>query len=233
MNLDRPATNNVVLGTQIDISGWAFDSGATTGTGIDAVHVYAFPVSGAPAIFLGAATMGVSRTDVGAYFGQARYNTSGFSLLGSLTTPGAYDIRAYGHSTVANAFNVGQSVRITVRASRPLMWVDTPTNNSTRPGTFAVAGWALDLGSSSGSGIDAVHIWAFPTNGAPPQFFGAATVGAPRPDVAGAFGGAQFGNAGFTAVGSLGAGDYDLVVFARSTLADAFNNVQVVRVHVP
>jgi hypothetical protein len=232
LNIDRPGNNAVVLGTQIDIGGWAFDSGATTGTGIDAVHVWAWPVGGGAPTFVGAATTGMPRTDVGAAFGQPRYNSSGFNLLGTITTAGTYDLAVYGRSTVAGAFNVVQVVRISVRASRPLMWVDTPANGSTAgPGAFSVSGWALDLGSATNSGIDAVHVWAFPPSGAPPIFFGAGALNGARSDVAAAFG-AQYGGAGFTAVGSLPTGDYDLVVFARSTLAEAFNNVQVVRVHV-
>jgi hypothetical protein len=233
LNIDRPANNSVVLGTQIDIGGWAFDAGATTGTGIDAIHVWAWPVGGGAPIWVGAAAQGAARPDVASAFGQTRYSTSGFNLVGSITTPGTYDIAVYGRSTVAQTFNVVQSVRVNVRASRPAMSIDTPTNFRTvGPGAFAVSGWALDLGSASNSGVDAVHIWAFPTTGAAPQFFGAAAVGAPRPDVAAAFGGAQFTNSGFNAVGTLPAGVYDLVVFARSSLADTFNNVQVVRVTV-
>ena len=232
LNIDRPTANAVVSGTQIDIGGWAFDSGATTGTGIDAVHVWAWPVGGGAPTWVGAAALGISRPDVGAAFGQPRFNTSGFNLLGTINTAGAYDLAVYGRSTVSQAFTVVQMVRINVRASRPLMWVDTPASTATMPGTFAVSGWALDLGAVGNSGIDAVHVWAYPTNGQAPQWFAAATMGGSRPDVAGAFGSAQFANAGFTAVGSLPPGDYDLAVFARSTLAEAFNNVQVVRVHV-
>jgi hypothetical protein len=95
-----------------------------------------------------------------------------------------------------------------------------------------VAGWALDAGSTNSAGVDAIHIWAFPVLGGAPQFFGVAAVGGPRPDVAAAFGGAQFTLSGFNAVGQLQPGDYDLAVYARSTLANTFNNVQVVRVRV-
>ena len=35
-----------------------------------------------------------------------------------------------------------------------------------------------------GPGIDTVHVWAFPANGASPMFLGAAEYGRPRPDVA-------------------------------------------------
>ncbi len=60
------------------VTGWALDETATTGTGIDTVHVWATSTSGVP-VFLGAATMGGARPDVGGVFG-ARFNNSGFTL---------------------------------------------------------------------------------------------------------------------------------------------------------
>jgi hypothetical protein len=53
-----------------------------------------------------------------------------------------------------------------------------------------------------------------------------------RADVAAAFGSARFLASGFRAQGSLDSGEYDLVVFARSTVSGTFNNLQVVRVRV-
>jgi len=232
LNVDRPTNGSVVLGTQIDIAGWAFDGGAASGSGIDAVHVWAWPITGAPPVWLGTAAMGHTRSDVAAAFGQSRYTSSGFGLLGTITTPGVYDIAVYGHSAVTGTFNVSQVVRVNVRASRPFMSVDTPGTGAVLPRSFGVAGWAIDLGSAASSGVDAVHVWAYPATGAAPMFFGAATVGGPRPDVAAAFGGAQFLGSGYSVVGTLPAGVYDLVVFARSSLAETFNNVQVVRVTV-
>ena len=65
------------------------------------------------------------------------------------------------------------------------MWVDTLTPNSTQTQPFKVAGWALDLGSASGSGVNTVHVWAYPNpgSGQPAIFIGAATYGNARPDV--------------------------------------------------
>src|SRR4051812_42883486 len=55
LQVDAPAANATVYSPFL-VGGWALDQFASAGSGIDAVHVWAVPVSG-PAIFLGAATM--------------------------------------------------------------------------------------------------------------------------------------------------------------------------------
>ena len=60
--IDAPAAGAV--GQPVTVRGWAVDGNAPSGTGVDAVHVYATPAGGA-AVFLGAATYGQARTDVG------------------------------------------------------------------------------------------------------------------------------------------------------------------------
>ena len=66
MNLDSPA-NPATVGPVFQVSGWAFDRAASSGTGVDYVHVYAYPNpgSGQAPIFLGAAAYGQARGDVG------------------------------------------------------------------------------------------------------------------------------------------------------------------------
>jgi len=66
------------------------------------VHVWAFPLSGGPAIFVGAATPG-ARPDVQAAFGPNFLN-SGFTITAVLP-PDAYHIGVYAHSNVTNSFN--------------------------------------------------------------------------------------------------------------------------------
>ena len=66
------------------------------------------------------------------------------------------------------------------------------------------------------AGIDTIHVWAYPLSGAAPVFLGVASQGVSRPDVAAAYG-EEFGRAGYQLnVQGLGAGDYDLAVFAWS-----------------
>ena len=96
-----------------------------------------------------------------------------------------------------------------------------------------VAGWAFDPNARSGSGVDTLHVWAYPNpgSGAAPRFVGAAGVGYSRPDVAAVFGPAG-ATSGYGLIGTLPPGIYDLVVFAHSTVTGTFNQAQVVRVTV-
>jgi hypothetical protein len=215
------------------VAGWAVDTGAPAGTGVDAVHVWAFPTSGASPIFVGAATLGIARPDVGAYLGNGRFSSSGYALMGSLP-PGTYDLRVYAFSNVAGTFNNSTAKRITVTApvSIPRMYVDTPAQNQTVTQNVAVSGWAIDQASTSGTGIEAVHVWAYPVSGAAPIWVGAATLGYSRSDIAAYFGAARFNPAGFYVVGSLPPGEYNLVVFAFSSLTRTFNQAMMVRIRV-
>ena len=49
--------------------------------------------------------------------------------------------------------------------SNPLLTIDVPANAAVVGATFTVSGWAIDRAASSGTGIDQVHVWAFPTGG--------------------------------------------------------------------
>jgi len=231
MSLDVP-TANATVQASFAISGWALDAGSPSGTGVDAVHVWAFPTSGASPIFLGAASLGVGRPDVGAYIGDGRFSPSGFGLSATLS-PGVYDVRAYAFSTVAGGFNNSAATRITVTqpSSLPRMAVDTPAQNQTISQNIGIAGWAIDMAAAGGAGVEVVHAWAYPTNGGAPIFIGASGVGYARPDV-GAYFGARFGSAGYYVTGTLPPGEYNLVVFAFSSVTRTFNQALAVRVRV-
>jgi hypothetical protein len=60
---------------------------------------------------------------------------------------------------------------------------DAPAQNAVVTMPFQVGGWALDQLAVSGTGVDAVLVWAIPPSGSP-AFLGAATLGGSRPDVA-------------------------------------------------
>ena len=114
MALDSPPAGARPL--PFTVSGWAVDLASATGTGVDSVHVWAYPNpgSGQPPIGLGIATYGVNRPDVGNIFG-ARFAPSGYSLtVNSLQRGVTYDIVVYSHSTVSNQFDAFRVVRITV-----------------------------------------------------------------------------------------------------------------------
>ena len=203
MALDAPQAD-ATFGSTLLVSGWAVDAGAPSGTGVDAVHVWAYPVLngtlGTPT-FLGAATLGIARADVGAIFGLS-FTTSGYSLQPSGLAPGSYVVVVYAHSTVTGTFNQSASANVTIAGSAPvpMMAVDGPSAGATVAQAFLVTGWALDFGAAAGTGVDAVQIWAYPLVGGvagTPTYLGAAAYGAARLDIAEIFG-AQFANSAYS-----------------------------------
>jgi hypothetical protein len=133
------------------------------------------------------------------------------------------------------------------------MFIDAPATDQIANGPVTIAGWALDPQAAIDSGIDAMHVWAISagttgttdTTGAtgttgttatratsPAQFLGAATLGGPRPDVAGAYG-AQFNRAGYSfTTSALAPGDYDIVVYVHSARTGRWEDARTVRVTV-
>lgn len=212
------------------LAGWGLDLGSPTGAGADAVHVWAWPDSGAPPIFAGAVVPGmISRPDVGAAFGS-RFTPSGWGLVVNNLPGGTYTVVAYLHSTVSSSFSLYRAVRVTV--ADPLMSIDTPTPNANvSHNGFMVGGWALDRGATSGTGVDTLHMWAWPTSGGSPMWAGVATYGGVRPDL-GAIVGPQFTNCGFNALVTLPPGQYDLAVYSHSSVTGSFSTARLVRINV-
>jgi hypothetical protein len=217
----------------LTMTGYALDTHATAGCGVDFVDVYAFP-SGAASIFVGRVTSFISRPDVRTALAlPAQFANCGFSVDTGRLPAGSYTLAAFPHSSVTSQFSGTQTTNISI-PSQPYSYIDTPANGSTQGSAFTVSGWALDLGAGSGPGVDTIHIWAFRDGGgASPQFFlGTQTA---RPDVAAAVGSSQFTNSGFTAnITGLTSGTWDIVVFGHSSVTGAFQpNPAVVRVTVP
>jgi hypothetical protein len=98
-----------------------------------------------------------------------------------------------------------------------------------------VAGWAADLDSPDDTGIDGLHVWAYPVQAsgtAQPIFVDVAAYGGARPDVAAVYGD-RFLHSGYgVAVKNLAPGTYDLALFAWSTVKHDFLPAKVVRVEV-
>ena len=117
----------------------------------------------------------------------------------------------------------------------PQVMIDLPAADAEVPGRFVVAGWAIDLDDPVGTGVDTLHVWAYPViDGArgEPQFLGATAYGGTRPDVAAVFGD-RFRDSGYgLGVDGLAPGTYDLAVFAWSTARQDFVPAKVVRVTV-
>jgi hypothetical protein len=113
------------------------------------------------------------------------------------------------------------------------MHVDTPAGGQVLGTVSTIAGWALDLGAAgTGSGVDSVHVWAYPASGAAPIFLGTAVYGQDRPDVAAVYG-ARFRYSGFSLTSPpLPRGGYAFVAFARSAVSGQFTNAVPVGVSV-
>ena len=211
------------------VSGWAADPSAATGPGVDAVHVWAFPDTGAAPIWVGAATYGGARDDIAGIFGPS-FRASGYWTFGSLP-PGHYTLEVFAHSTVTGEFTPATTPLTVTPDSVTEMSIEAPTNGSTISGAFSVRGWGVDRGAASGTGMDAFHVWAFPIDGSAPAWVGQASAAA-RPDVASLYG-PQFTNAGFVLNGAtLPPGTYDLVVFGHSTVTQSFSTWRLVRITV-
>jgi glucose/arabinose dehydrogenase len=106
--------NNATVDRPFVIGGWAIDTSATTGTGIDAIQAWAYPVSttGSP-VFVGTGQFG-NRSDIASIFGS-QFLHSGYSVVSSSPPPGVWDLVVFAHSSVSGTFDAVQVVRVTVR----------------------------------------------------------------------------------------------------------------------
>jgi len=165
---------------------------------------------------------------VGTVYG-GQFVNSGYGLVVNGLSAGYYRLVVYTRSTVSGLWNEASRV---VQVPPPAMALDTPTGGVVSQ-PFLVAGWAVDRAAATDPGIDAVHVYAYPSNasGVPigaPLFLGPAAHGGARPDVAALYG-AQFTNSGYGLwVSGVPAGFYRLVVYARSTVTGAWHDSQVV-----
>jgi hypothetical protein len=226
MRIDAPASGAVTQ--PFSMGGWAVDLAASAGPGVDTIHVWAHPSSGAPPTFVGAAyPVAGLRPDVGAFFDDGRFSDSGWGLSANGLGAGTYLVVAYAHSSVTGTFTHVRGVTVTVPP--PLMNLDAPGAGSNVPSTFLVGGWAIDPAAASGTGVSTVHVWAFSSTGAA-TFLGA-SYGGDRADVAAVFG-ARFRYSGFTVVASLPPGSYTIVAYALSTVTNTFSNARSANVTV-
>jgi hypothetical protein len=113
MAIDRPAADEVVSAA-FTVAGWAIDVASEHESGIDTVHVWAYPSDGSAPIWLGVADCGSARTDVAGLFG-ATFTNSSYSLSVSSLAPGSYDVVVYPHRARTNTFEGAQMVRVTIR----------------------------------------------------------------------------------------------------------------------
>jgi len=217
VTIDVPSSGGTTYGGGT-LGGWAIHRGAAAGTGVSTVHVYAYPNpgSGQPPIFLGVATYGVARPDVGAIFGS-QFTNSGYNLTLPPLAPGPYLFVAFPFSTATNSFQAPATVLATAGAGQPFGSVDLPASNAIVGTSFTVAGWAIDRAAPAGTGVSAVHVYAFAAGSSTPIFLGVATLGIARPDVGAVFG-SPFTPSGYSLTASLPPGTYDVYTYARSTV---------------
>jgi len=111
--IDVP-TSQQDVGQPFAVSGWAADLNAASGTGIETLHAWAYPLAGGPPVFLGATVSGGGRPDVAAVHGE-QFEQSGFGFEVQGLAHGHYDLAVFAWSTEAAAFAPATVVRITVR----------------------------------------------------------------------------------------------------------------------
>ena len=229
MSIDIPANGSTVREPFI-VAGWALDLAATSGAGVDVVDVWAYPASGAPAIFVGESHTGGARPDVGMAFG-ASFSTSGYGLVVRGLAPGSYMLAVFEHS-ILGGFAPARVVRVQIASSATLV-VDTPRQNAALGQGFMVGGWAADFGATTGGGIDIVDVYAYPLDtGGAPVLLGGAPMNVQRPDV-GAYFGTQFSTTGFNLLApALPSGRYQIVAYGRSLVSGTFSVATVVEVSV-
>jgi hypothetical protein len=113
MEVDAPGRDATVQQPFV-IRGWAIDRTAAQGTGVDAVHVYAYPADANGAktggsIWLGGAEYGRSRLDVGRVYGE-QFTDSGYIHTASGLAPGYHLLVVYARSKITGAWQDSQRV---------------------------------------------------------------------------------------------------------------------------
>jgi hypothetical protein len=94
--VDQPgARTSVFAGSETVVGGWVVDSSARGWTGVDRVEIYDGPAESGE--FLGAASIGIQRTDVAQAYGYPYWADSGFRfrLDTSILRPGLHNVYVY------------------------------------------------------------------------------------------------------------------------------------------
>jgi hypothetical protein len=155
---DAPAANASVSGT-VTVWGWAIDRNATgTTSGIDRVVLYR---DGPPNVgtLIGTAAYGLARTDIGTYFGNARWTNSGWQYdwnVGNLTA-GAHTLYAEMRSSITGTTKVmTQNVTVAVTGAAtpppppPPGSVGGVAAPAQPPAAYAVPAGAVTVTTSAG-----------------------------------------------------------------------------------
>jgi Putative Ig domain/FG-GAP-like repeat len=108
----RMAVTVTTFVRSVRVNGWALKQIGADTEGTDAIHVWALPVGGGPAVFVGAATNRDARPDVASVFG-GEFLMCGFDITGTLA-PGTYDVAVFARNSRTLLFDQLRLVRITV-----------------------------------------------------------------------------------------------------------------------
>jgi hypothetical protein len=200
--------------------------------------VWAVPTAGAnggQAVFVGALTPDIDRSDIEQLYGSL-HKKSGFGVLMSNLPPGQYTLVFYPQSSFTGEFDYAKVITRLVNVNgSALTQIATPTWNQ-QFGNGGVGmnmnGYAVDLSSQSGTGIDAVHVWTVDVLTGTPTFLGSATLGLFNAQSA-AFG-ANFQNGGFSLTNNvpLSSGFKYVIVYSHTQGAASFNIGRLVGVFV-
>jgi len=206
------------------VGGYAFDPESTSGSGVDSVVLYAYHNfgSGEAPVYLGPAQYGITRDDVARAYGT-RFGASGFEMHVSGLVEGNYRLFAFARNIATNAYSAYVFTDVTV-GGFSVVAIGTPAASAVVTSSFEVDGWAVDNRAASGTGVDAVHVYLSPNDGADaPVFIGVASYGWTRNDVADAYG-SRFAASGyhFSISGAM-PGSYVLGVYAHSTATNSFS----------
>jgi hypothetical protein len=155
---DSPGAGGTVRGTT-QMSGWALDPSASTGSGISAVHIYRDGPAGGGGVGMGVANIGGSRPDVDLAYNLTNGRTGWqISVDFSGVSAGTHTLYIYANTTcgwVATTFDVN------VQAGAPAglrMNVDMPSPGATAVSgqVLTIGGWAAD--ADAGANVDVVGV---------------------------------------------------------------------------
>ena len=176
--IDAPANgSNVSFSGPLSLSGWFVDTTAEGWAGADDVQVFLGKMDGGTS--LGHATVGVSRPDVAATWGNPYWSAAGWQAAidpGALP-PGEDTLFVYAHTPAKGWWGLPVAVEVkqltsstgeplapapALQGALPLVSVGVPREGetvSTRTRIFPISGTASDPSNGGARGIDWVEVW--------------------------------------------------------------------------
>jgi hypothetical protein len=177
--IDAPVANANLSGVST-ISGWAIENTATVGP-----HVISSVAVFVDGTQVGAATYGISRTDVcAAYPGRMSCPNVGwnYSLNVAAFALGTHTLKIVATDAAANSSSNSVTFTAVAQHVLPSVYLESPAAGATLSGLVSIGGWSIENTSTAGpNAIGSVAVLVDGTQ------LGTATYGIPRPDVCGVF----------------------------------------------